>query len=93
MHISINWATQLINTIQCKSEVDQLDIDKLEKVPTGLNSLKSNVDKVNVNKSVPVSADLSKQSDVVRNDIKKTDYDELVKNVNAIQTTDTSNLV
>ena len=38
-----------------KCEVDKLDIDKLEKVPTGLNSLKSKVDKL-----VPLSVDLSK---------------------------------
>ena len=31
-----------------KYEVDKLDIDKLEKVPTGLNSLKSKVDKLDV---------------------------------------------
>ena len=31
--------------------------------------------------------------DVVNDDVKKTVYNELVKKVNAIQTTDTSNLV
>ena len=39
-----------------ESEVDTLDIDKLEKVPTGLNSLKSKVYKLDV--------DLSKLSNV-----------------------------
>ena len=77
-----------------KSDVDKLDIDKLEQVPIGLNSLKSKVDKLVVDKLVPVPADLSKLSDVVKNDaVKMTEYDELVKKVNAIQTTDTSNLV
>ena len=38
--------------------------------------------------------DLSKLSDVVKNEVvEKTVYNELVKKVNAIQTTDTSNLV
>ena len=37
---------------------------------------------------------LSKPSDIGKNEVaKKTVYDELVKKVNAIQTTDTSNLV
>ena len=37
---------------------------------------------------------LSKLSDVVENNaVKKTKYDELVKNDNTIETTDTSNLV
>ena len=39
------------------------------------------------------SVDLSKLRDVVKNEIvTKTLYDELAKNVNAIETTDTSNL-
>ena len=42
-------------------------IDKLEKVPTGLKSLKSKVHKLNVDKLVPVLADLSELSDVVKN--------------------------
>ena len=40
-------------------------VDKLEKVPTGLNSLKSKVDKLDVDKLVLVVADLNKISDVV----------------------------
>ena len=56
-----------------KSEVDKLDIDKLEKVPTGLNSLKGKVDKLDVDKLVPVPVDLSKLSDVVKNDVVKID--------------------
>ena len=43
-------------------------------------------------KTTPV--DLSKLSHVVNNEVvEKTVYEELVKNVNAFQTTDTSNLV
>ena len=42
-------------------------IDKLEKVPTGLKTLKSKVHKLNVDKLVPVLADLSELSDVVKN--------------------------
>ena len=52
-----------------KSEVDKLDIDKLEKVPTGLNSLKSKVDKLDVDKLVPIPVDLNKLRDAVKNDV------------------------
>ena len=55
-----------IDLASLKSEVDKLDIDKLEKVPTGLNRLKSKVDKLDVDKFVPVPVDLSKLSNVVK---------------------------
>ena len=42
----------------------------------------------------PFPVNLSKLSDVVKNnDVKKTKYDKLVKEVNAVQTSDTSDLV
>ena len=44
----------------------KLDIDKLQKVLTGLNSLESKVDKLDVYILVPVPVDLSKLSDVVK---------------------------
>ena len=43
-----------VDLANLKSEVDELDFDKLEKAPTNLNSLKSKEDKLDVNKSVPV---------------------------------------
>ena len=56
--------------------------------------MKSKVEKLDVNKLVPVPVDLSKLSDAGKSDVvKKTEYDELVKKVNATQTTATSNLV
>ena len=36
------------------NQIDKLNIDKLEKVPTGLYSLKSKVDKLDVDKLVHV---------------------------------------
>ena len=55
-----------------KSEVDQLDIGKLETTPVGLCKL----------------------GNVVKNDVvKKVEYNELVKRVNNISTTNTSDLV
>ena len=49
-----------------KPEVDKLDIDKLEKVPSGLNNLKSKVDKLDVGKLTPVPTDLSKLSNAIK---------------------------
>ena len=56
--------------------------------------MKSKVDKIDVDKLVPVSTDLSKLSDAGNNEVvKKNVYDELVKKVNPIKTTDITNLV
>ena len=51
--------------------------------------MKGKVDKLDTDKSVHVPDDLIKASDAVRNVIKKTEYDKLLKKVNAIQTADT----
>ena len=56
--------------------------------------MKNKVDKLDVDKLVTVSFDLSKLSDAVKICVlNKTEYDELVKKVIAIQAIDTSNLV
>ena len=56
---------------------------------SNLASLKTEVDKLDIDKLVPVSVDLSKLSDVVKNDVvKKTAYDKLVTKVNNIDTND-----
>ena len=53
---------------------------------SNLASLKSEVDNLDINKLVPVPADLSKLSDLIKNDaIKKTVY-KLVAKVNSIDT-------
>ena len=67
-HIDTSSFTLKTNLANLKSEVDELDIDKLK----------------------PGSTDLSKLSDVVKNDVKKTDYNKLVTKVDNI---DTSGLV
>ena len=83
-----------VDTSNLKSDIDKLDIDKLKNIPSRLSSLKSKVDKLDILKLKTTPVDLSKLSNVVKNDVvKKTKYHELVKKVNAIQTTDTSNLV
>ena len=48
---------------------DKLDIDKLKNVPSGLISLKRKADKLDIDKLVPAPVDLSKLSDVVKNDV------------------------
>ena len=56
---------------------------------TNLASLKTEVDKLDIDKLVPIPANLSKLSDVVKNDVvKKTMYDELVAKVSNIDTSD-----
>ena len=54
---------------------------------TNLANLKTEVDKLDIDKLAPVPVDLSKLSDVVKNDVvKKTVYDKLVAKVNNIDT-------
>ena len=53
---------------------------------TSLANLKTEVDKLDIDKLAPVPIDFGKLSDVVKNDIKKTVYDKLVAKVNNIDT-------
>ena len=60
---------------------------------TNLANLKTEVDKLDIDKLVSVPVDLSKLSNVVNNDVvKKTEYDKLVTKVNNIDT-DTGKLI
>ena len=54
---------------------------------TNLANLKTEVDKLDIDKLVPVPTDLSKLSNVVKNDVvKKADYNKLVTKVDNIDT-------
>ena len=54
----------------------------MKNVPCTSSNLKSKVDKLDVDKLVPVPVDLSKLSDVVKNDIVKKDvYNAQIKNI------------
>ena len=74
----------------------KLDIKNISHVDTSgsalnanLANLKTEVDKLDINKLVPVTEDLSKLSDDVKNDVaKKTTYDKLVTKINNIDTND-----
>ena len=69
--------TDLADLANIKSDVDQL-----KNVPTNLSNLKSKVDKLDVDKLAPVPVDLSKLSDVVKNDVVKKDlYKAKIKNI------------
>ena len=68
-----------VNLARLKSNVNKLDIDKLENVPTNLNNLKSKVGKLDVDKLVPV--DLSKLSHVQKIILSKKIYIILTSNI------------
>ena len=74
-----------VDLANIKSNVDKLDIDKLKNVPTNLNNLKNKVDTLNVedvDELIPVPVDLSKLSDVAKDDVVKKDvYSAKTKNV------------
>ena len=71
------------------------DIKKISHVDTSYFALKTNLarlktefDKLDIDKLVPVPVDLSELSDVVKNNVVKKDvYDKLVAKVNSIDTT------
>ena len=56
-----------------KSNVDDLDIDKLKNVSTNLRNLKNKVGKLDVDKLAPAPVDLNKLNKVVKNDALKKD--------------------
>ena len=56
---------------------------------TNLSSLKTEVDKLDIDKLVPLPNDLSKLSNVVKDEVvKKTEYNKFVTEVNNIDTSD-----
>ena len=66
--------------------ISHVDISNFA-LKTILASLKTKVDKLDIDQLVPVPVELSKLSDVVKNDVVKKDvYDRLVAKVNNIDT-------
>ena len=81
LHLS-NYATKTY-----LKNVTHLDTSSFA-LKTNLASLKKEVDKLDVSKSVPFPSDLAKLSNTVNNDVvKKTDYVKLVTKVDNIDTT------
>ena len=67
--------------------VSHVDVSSFA-LKSNVASLKTEIDKLDINKLTPVPNDLAKLSNVVKNDvIKKTKYDKLVAKVNGIDTT------
>ena len=66
--------------------VTHVDISSFA-LKSNLGSLKSEVDKLDIDKLAPVPNDLAKLSSTIKNDVvKKTAYDKLVEKVNNIDT-------
>ena len=68
------------------NDITQVDASNFA-LKTNLSSLKTEVDKLDIDKLATVPVDLSKLSNVVKNDVvKKTVFDKLVAQVNNIDT-------
>ena len=71
----------VVDTLKCAQKID-------------LASWKSEINKIDIGNLETAVVDLSKLSDVIKHEVVKMSvYEELVKKVNAIQTTYTNNLV
>ena len=78
--------------VDCSNYATKADIKNILHVDTSsfalklnLASFKTEIDKLDIDKLVPVSVDLSKLSDVVKNDVVKTTaYDKSVTKVNSV---------
>ena len=81
----IKWVELNLSNDVAKSDLKSetgIDTSKFAKKPD-LACLKLHVDKLDIDKLKTTLADLSKVSNVVKNDVvKKAEYDELVKKVN-----------
>ena len=54
----------------------------MKNVPTNLSNLKNKLNKLDIDKKLPIFVDLSKINDVVKNDVVKKDvYNAKIKNV------------
>ena len=87
---NINVKVDLTN---CATKTDIKNINHVDTsnfaLKTNLANLKTEVDKLDIDKLVPIPADLSKLSNVVKNDVvNKVDCNKLVTKVNNIDTSD-----
>ena len=87
----IKWVELNLSNDVAKSDLKSetgIDTSKFAK-KLDLARLKLDVDKLDIDKLKTTLVDLSKISNVVKNDVvKKAEYDELVKKVNPIDTSD-----
>ena len=79
---TLSFAQKKTELAFLKFNLDKLAIDKLKNVPTTSINLKSKVNKLDIDKLAPVPLDLSKLSNVVKNDVAKKDvYNAKIKNI------------
>ena len=72
-----------------KTDIKNISHVDTSRFASKTNLAKTEVDKLDIDKLAPISADLSKLSNVVKNDVvKKTVYDKLVPKVDNIDTSD-----
>ena len=63
-----------------------MDIDKLKNCASGLRSLKSKIDKLNIEKLETTLADLIKLGDGVKNEVvKKTEYNDIERYIKDVE--------
>ena len=78
----ISKFAKMIDLASLKPNVHKLGIDKIKNVPSDSNNLKSKIDELDVVKLVPVPVDLSKLSDVLKNNVVRKDvYNAKIKNI------------
>ena len=70
-----------VDLASLKSNTEKIDVDILKNVPSNPNNLKSKVEKLNADKLVPAPVDLSKLSNIVKNDVVKDVRNAKRKNV------------
>ena len=83
------WRNYDLSNYVTKADIKDISHVDTSSFPlkTNLAGLKTELDKLDIDKLVPVSIDLSKLSDVVKNDVvNKNVYDKLVAKLNSIDT-------
>ena len=73
-HVDVSSFALKTNLASLKTEVDNLDIDKIKSLPNNLNNLKTKVDKLVIVKLVPGLVVLGKLSNVVKNEVANKKY-------------------
>ena len=68
-HVDTSNFALKTNLANLKTEVDNLDINKLKSLSNNLIILKTKEDKLDIDKLAPVPTDFSKLSDVVKNEV------------------------
>ena len=75
LHVDTSSFALKSNLATLKTEVDNVDINKLKSLPNNLSNLKVKVDKVDIDKLALNTVDLSKLNSVAKNEVvQKTEY-------------------